>query len=260
MEREIQAAGRQQEAGVASSSEVSALKREALRLKRQIAILEGQIDSAHSQDREEEGEVAVQARIPAGSVNDYRILVTRVNNLVQKENDLRIRYTDEHPNLVQARKERAELEARMRELEAENPGIEELARTQASLQNANRAAQSAELGREQLMLKNRENEKKQELLDLQAKLKGIEAADPALIPVKYIDDPRYHELKSEFETAFLTPGGKQKEAHDVIQRWVEKIYLPELEVEIRGTQREIAELEAKRMELRQQSNDLQIEP
>jgi predicted nucleic acid-binding Zn-ribbon protein len=90
MEQEIQAAGRQQEAGVASSSEVSALKREALRLKRQIAILEGQIDSAHSQDGEEEGEVAVQARISAGTVNDYRVLVTQVNNLIQKEADQRL--------------------------------------------------------------------------------------------------------------------------------------------------------------------------
>jgi hypothetical protein len=176
--------------------------------------------------------------------------------------------------MVNARSERARLEALIKKLEAENPGIEvrakmfeeanqateNMASTPEHVQRANRATLSASLTRESVMLRNREDEKKQELLDLEAKLKGIKGADPALIPAKYIDDPRYHKLKSEFETAFLTPGGKQKEAHDVLERWVQKIYLPELEAEILGTLREIAELEDKRMGLRHQGNDLQIEP
>lgn len=60
-------------------------------------------------------------------ISDYRILLSQIDMLRQREAEYQLRLTDEHPGVIGAREHRLELQAKRRELEEEYPGLRNVA-------------------------------------------------------------------------------------------------------------------------------------
>jgi hypothetical protein len=97
---------------------------------------------------------------------------------------------------------------------------------------------------------------KREFATLAGRLRIVERLEPDALPEQVISDPRYQRLKSEYESALLseTETGNStpaKQALAKLQRWVQRIYLPELQGAVTFASQNEDELEKQVADLEQ---------